>query len=118
MTFVRFVNYLMKVASRNHDPSDVESLLHEITLGEGRGVSGARVASIHFPVLRYYSLFVGRCLIGRGESGGLSAPDFAILRLALHRDRTYSLGTMVAKRLSLNRFKGSYFRSYLCLLPY
>lgn len=90
-------------------PSDVEGFIAEITVGETRGVSGARVASIHFPVLRYYSLFVGRCLIGRGESGGLSGPDLAILCHALHRDRTYSLGAMVAKRLSMNHTNGPIF---------
>jgi hypothetical protein len=86
-------------------PRDVEDFIAETMVGEERGVSGARVASLHFPVLRYYSLFVGRCLIGRGESGGLSAPDLAILRHALHRDRTFSLGAIVARRLSLNRSK-------------
>ena len=65
--------------------------------------------SLHFPVLRYYSLFARKCLIGRGESGGLSALDLAILRHALLRDRTFSLGAMVAKRLSLNRTKGPIF---------
>ena len=84
-------------------PRDVEDFIDEATVGERRKVSEARVASIHFPVLRYYSLFAGRCLIGRGESGGLSAPDLAILRHALLRDRTFSLGAMVARRLSLNR---------------
>ena len=59
--------------------------------------------------MRYYSLFAGRCLIGRGESGGLSAPDLAILRHALLRDRTFSLGAMVARWLSLNRSKGPIF---------
>ena len=91
-------------------PSDVEGLIHEITIGEGRGVSGARVSSIHHLAIHYYSLFAGRCLIGRGESGGLSGPDLAILRHALHRDRTYSLGAMVAKWLSMNRAKGPIFR--------
>ena len=43
------------------------------------------------------------------ESRGLSAPDLAILRHALLRDRTFSLGTMVAKRLSINRIKGLIF---------
>jgi hypothetical protein len=90
-------------------PRDVEDFIAETTVGEERGVSGARVASLHFPVLRYYSLFAGRCLIGRGESGGLSAPDLAILRHALHRDRTFSLGAIVARRLSLNRSKGPIF---------
>ena len=73
-------------------PSDVEGFIHEITVGETRGVSGARVASLHFPVFRYNSLFAGRCLIGRGESGGLGDPDLAILRHALLHDRTFSLG--------------------------
>src|SRR3989337_828920 len=51
-------------------PRDVEDFIVEITVGEERGVSEARVASLHFPVLRYYSLFAGRCLIGSWESGG------------------------------------------------
>ena len=90
-------------------PRDVEDFIDEVTVGERRKVSEARVASLHFPALRRYSLFAGRCLIGRGESGGLSAPDLAILRHALLRDRTFSLGAMVAKRLSLNRTKGPIF---------
>jgi len=60
-------------------PRDVDDFIDEVTVGEERGVSEERVASLHFPVLRYYSLFVGRCLIGSGESGALSAPDLAIL---------------------------------------
>ena len=90
-------------------PSDVEDFIYEVTLVERRRVSEARVASLNFPILRYYSLFAGRCLIGRGESGGLSAPDLAILRHALVCDKTFSFGAMVARRLSLNRTKGSIF---------
>ena len=48
-------------------------------------------------------------MIGRGESGGLSAPDLAILRHALYTDRTFSLGAMVARRLNTNRSKGPIF---------
>jgi hypothetical protein len=76
-------------------PSDVEEFINEVTVGERRKVSEARVASLHFPVLRYYSLFAGRCLIGHGESGGLSAPYLAILHHALLRDKTSSLGARV-----------------------
>ena len=54
-------------------PRDVEDFIDEVTIGEGRERSKARVSSLHFPGPRYYSLFVGRCLIGRGDSGGLSA---------------------------------------------
>ena len=87
----------------------MESFIDEVTIGERRKVSEARVASLHFPVLRYYSLFARRCLIGCRKSGGLSAPDLAILRHALLRDRTFNLGAMVAKQLSLNRTKGPIF---------
>ena len=74
----------------------MEDFIDEVTVGERRKVSEVRVASLHFLVLRYYSLFAGRCLIGHGESGGLSAPDLAILRHTLLRDKTFSLGTIVA----------------------
>jgi hypothetical protein len=90
-------------------PRDVEDFIDEITVGEERGVSEAIVASLHFPVLHYYSLFAGRCLIGRWESGGLSAPDLAILRHALYAERAFSLGAIVARRLNLNRSKGTIF---------
>ena len=87
-------------------PRDVEDFIDEFTIGGERGVSEARVASLHFLVLRYYALFARRCLIGCGESGGLSAPDLAILRHALYTDRTFSLGAMVARRLHTNCSKG------------
>ena len=87
-------------------PSDVADFIDKITVGGNRKVSNARTTSIHFLVLRYYAIFASRCLIGRGNGGGLSAPDLAILRHALFRDRTFSLVAMVAKRLSLNHTKG------------
>ena len=43
------------------------------------------------------------------ESGGLNAPHLAIMRHALLCDKTFTLGVMVAKRLSLNRTKGPIF---------
>ena len=48
-------------------------------------------------------------MIGRGNSGNLSAPDIVILRHALFRDTTFSLGAIVAKQLNLNRTKGPIF---------
>ena len=52
-------------------PRDVEDFIDEVIVGERRKVSKARASSVHFPILRYYSLFAGRCLIGRGDSGDL-----------------------------------------------
>ena len=90
-------------------PSDVDEFVDRIVVGETRKVSDAKTSIIHFPVLRYYAIFASRCLIGRGKSGGLSAPDLAILRHALLCDTTFSLGAMVAKRLTLNHSKGPIF---------
>ena len=80
-----------------------------IAVGETRKVLGVRITSIHFPDLRYFAIFASRCLIGRGNSGNHSAPDIVILRHALFRDTTFSLGDVIAKRLSLNCTKGPIF---------
>ena len=90
-------------------PSDVEDFIKEITVGENRKVSDARTTSIHFSILRYYSIFASWCLVGHGNRGGLGAPDLAILCHALLRDKTFSLGAMVSKWVSLNRTKGPIF---------
>ena len=79
-----------------------------IPVGETRKVSDARITSIHFPVLRYFAIFASRCLISRGNCGNLSAADIVILRHALFRDTTFSLGAIIAKRLNLNRTKGPF----------
>ena len=85
---------------------DVEGFIDTIAVGETRKVSDARITSIHFPVLRYFALFASRCLIGRGNCGNLSAPAIVILCHALFRDDSFSMGTIVAKRLNLNCTKG------------
>ena len=86
--------------------NDVEGFIDTIVVGETRKVFDARITSIHFPVLRYFAIFASRCLIGRGNSGNLTAPGIVILRHALFRDTTFSLGAIVAKQLNLNRTKG------------
>jgi hypothetical protein len=56
--------------------------------------------------VRYFALFIAKCLLAREKASALSAPDLAVLRRALHGDNTYSLGAIVARRLHLNRSKG------------
>ena len=53
----------------------MEGFIDTVAVGETRKVSDARITSIHFPVLRYFAIFASRCLIGRRNSGNLSAPD-------------------------------------------
>ena len=85
---------------------NVEGFIDTIAVGETRKVSDARITSIHFPVLLYFTIFASRCLIHRGNCGNLSAPDIVILCHAFFRDDTFSMGAIVAKRLNLNHTKG------------
>ena len=96
-----------KTEEPHHD--DVEGFIDTITVGETRKDSDARITSIHFPVLRYFAIFASRCLIGRGNSGNFSVPHIIILLHALFGDNTFSMGVVIAKRLSLNRTKGPIF---------
>jgi hypothetical protein len=91
---------------REPRPEEFEDFLHTLTVGEERGVSRARATSLHFPVVHYFALFIGKCLIAREQGGTLSAPDLAILRHALFSDSTYSLGAIIARRLHVNRARG------------
>ena len=58
-----------KTEEPHHD--HVEGFINNITVGETRKVSDARITNIHFPVLRYFALFASRCLIRRGNYGNL-----------------------------------------------
>ena len=51
---------------------DAGGFVNTIVVDEPKKGSEAKVSSIHFPVLHYFSIFASRCLIGRGNSGNLS----------------------------------------------
>ena len=87
-------------------PGEFEEFLLELCVGEYRGVSKARVTSLHFPSVHYFAIFIERCLTAKQDSSMLSAPDLSILHSALYGDRTHSLGAIVARRLCKNRTKG------------
>ena len=90
-------------------PRDVDGFVNTITVGDPKKGSDARISSIHFPVLRYFAIFASRCLIGCGNSGNFSVPDIIILFHALFGDNSFSMGAVIAKRLSLNRTEGPIF---------
>ena len=79
---------------------DVEGFVNTIAVEEPKKGSEAKVSSIHFPVLCYFTIFASRCLIGRENSGNLSVPDIIMLCF---------MGAVVAKQLALNRTKGPIF---------
>ena len=104
-------NRLVPFEGKTEEPhcDDVEGFIDTITVGETRKVSDARITSIHFPVLCYFALFASRCLIGRRNCGNLSIPDIIILHHGLYGDNSFSMGGIIAKRLSLNHTKGPIF---------
>ena len=87
----------------------MDGFVNTITVGDSKKGSDARTTSIHFPVLRYFAIFASRCLIGHRNCGNLRVPDIIILFHALFRDNSFSMGVVIAKRLSLNRTKGPIF---------
>ena len=88
---------------------DVDGFVNTITVEDPKKGSNAKISSIHFPVLRYFAIFASRCLIGRGNSGNFNVLDIIILHHALFGDNSFSMGVVIAKRLSLNRTKGPIF---------
>jgi hypothetical protein len=56
--------------------------------------------------VRYFALFILKCLLARDKVSSLSAPDLAVLHQALHGDNTYSIGAIVARRLQHNGSQG------------
>ena len=91
---------------REPRPAEFEDFYHTLSVGDERGVSSVTATSLQFPSVHYFALFIAKCLLAREKVGALSAPDFAVLRRALYRDNTYSLGAIVASCLHINRSKG------------
>ena len=80
-----------------------EAFYRTLTVGDQRGVSAITAAGLHFPAVRYFALFITKCLLARGKVDALSSPDLANLRRALEGDNTYRLGAIVARHLHLSK---------------
>jgi hypothetical protein len=95
---------------RDPRPAGFEEFYSTLSVGDPRGVSSATPASLHFPAVRYFAIFIAKCLLAREKVSAFSAPDLAVLHQALRGDNTYSIGAIVARRLELNRSKGKIHR--------
>ena len=87
-------------------PAEFEDFCRTLTVGDERRVSAITADGLHFPTVRYFALFITKCLLAREKVDALSSPDLAVLRRALEGDNTYSLGAIVARRLHLNKSQG------------
>ena len=109
MTLAEFCNVCLIPFNgdmREPRPAGYEEFYSTLPVGDPRGVSSATPASLHFPAVRYFAIFVAKCLLAREKVSSLSAPDLAVLHQALHGDNTFSIGAIVARRLQHNGGQG------------
>ena len=81
-------------------------LCTEISDGRSFTKENGKIRNIHLPSIRYFALFISKCVLARKVASKLSAHDLAFLAAALRKDRTYNLGALIAYRLATNREKG------------
>jgi hypothetical protein len=79
--------------------AEYEAFLSSICHGEGRGVTQARIKSIHFPAIQYYALFNGKCVVGKQDCSTLCSHDLSLIHTAVTGEKRYNLGAIVARRL-------------------
>ena len=89
--------------------SEFEIFLTSLCYGETRGVTQGRIKSIHFLAIQYFTLFNGKCIVGKHDCSTLCAPDLSLIRTALTGDRSYNLGAIVARRLKHNASSGYFY---------
>ena len=94
---------------RDPPKSEYRDFLARITVEESRDIAQATIGSIHFPAIRYFALFIGRCINAKDEACHMCVHDLSILRTALLGGQSYHLGAIVARRLHHNRHNGDFF---------
>ena len=87
-------------------PAEYAFFLTSLCNGEDRRVTQARLSSIHFPSIRHFVLFNGKCVVGKQECSALCAPDPSLIHTAITGAQNYNLGAIVARRLQRNASGG------------
>ena len=95
-------------------PAEFETFYRTLTVGDERGASATTTVGLHFPAVRYFALFITKCLLAREKVGALSSPDLAVLRRVVEGDNMHSLGAIVARRLHLNKSQGKIHGGIFC----
>jgi hypothetical protein len=89
--------------------AEYEAFQSSICHGEGRGVTQARIKSIHFPAIQYFALFNGKCVVGKQDCSTLCSHDLSLIHTAVTGEKRYNLGAIVARRLQLNFGSGDFY---------
>ena len=74
----------------------------EICQGFEFSKESGKIQNIQLPAIRYFAYFITKCVLARK----LSSFDLAIIAAARNRNSSYSLGALIAHRLTTNRKKG------------
>ena len=69
-------------------PRPLTDLYAEISDGRSFTKENGKICNIHLPSIRYFSLFISKCVLARKVASKLSAHDLAFLAAALRKDRT------------------------------
>lgn len=77
-----------------------------ITRGETRGITQARIHSIHFPAIHYFALFIGRCVNCKHDLSTLCASGLIILKSVVLSDKKFNMRAIIARRLRNNSLVG------------
>src|SRR3989337_4543953 len=88
---------------------EYEAFLSSICYGEGRGVTQGRIKSIHFPAIQYFTLFNGKCVVGKQDCSTLCSHDLSLIHTAVTGEKCYNLKAIVARRLQLNASSGNFY---------
>src|SRR3954469_16970853 len=83
-------------------PKSLMDLYAEIFQGFDFSKESGKIRNIQLPTIRYFSYFITKCVLARK----LSSFDLAFIAAALNRNSSYSLGALIAHRLTTNREKG------------
>ena len=67
--------------------TDYNMFLNSLCIGEDRGVTQSRIKSIHFPSIRYFALFNGKCVVGKQDCSALCTPDLSLIHTAVTGER-------------------------------
>ena len=90
-------------------PYALKVLFNSLCSGSTRSIQRGKIRSIQFPYIRYFAYYIARGVLAHANTSNIRALDLAILSVALEGDRTYNIGSPIARRLGMNGEKGPTF---------
>src|SRR3954468_11445500 len=93
----------------NSQPSELRTLFDSLCSQDPKDIHRGKISSILFPHVRYFAYFIARGVLARDNTRNISAPDIAILAVALSGENKYNIGAFIPRCLATNNIKGNLF---------